>query len=187
MTNITGIDGTSAEDLTTAEVEGRRQIRILLDFLRARISGYERSYLVETAPMMGVRETRRILGEYVLSEDDVLNEAKFQDSVAQSSYGTDIHNPKDPGTFLRVVKSGGSHGIPYRCLIPRKTEAIITTGRCISATHEANSAIRVMATCMATGQAAGTAAALSLKKSVSPRELDVKLLQETERSQGVIL
>lgn len=187
MTSITRIDGTSVEDLTRAEIEARRQIPILLNFLRTNVPGYERVYLVETAPMMGIRETRRILGDYVLTEHDVLRETQFSDSIAQSSYGIDIHNPTGLGTYLKALEHGGSHGIPYRCLLPRKVDGLLTAGRCISATHEASAAIRVMATCMATGQAAGTAAALSVKSAVPPRDLDIQALQKKLVEQNAVV
>ncbi|HDN63082.1 MAG TPA: FAD-dependent oxidoreductase [Candidatus Bathyarchaeota archaeon] len=187
-TNIVDIDGTNAWDLSRAEVELRKQAFILVGFLRKYIPGFEESYLIDVAPQVGIRETRRIIGEYVLTAEDVIEGRKFDDVVAKGSNPVDLHSPEDPRKIIhKFVKGGGSYDIPYRCLIPKGIDNLLVAGRCISATHEGMASARTAVTCMATGQAAGTAAALSVKEGVTPRRLDVSKLQKTLREQGVIL
>ncbi len=135
---------------------------------------------------IGVRETRRILGEYVMTAEDILEARKFDDAIARGAYPIDIHSPTGEGTYIKSPPAGESYDIPYRCLVPKKIEDLLVAGRCISTTHEAQSAIRVIPIVVAIGQAAGTAAALSARLGTTPRELDVSLLQNTLREQGAI-
>jgi len=186
-TRIVKVDGTKAEDLTYAEIEGRRQMVELIKFLKEKISGFENAYLLTSAVQIGVRETRRIIGEYMLTEEDIVKAKKFKDIIARGSYPIDIHNPTGEGTTIKRLPPGESYDIPYRCLVPKKVNNLLIAGRCISSTHEAQAAIRVIPIVIAIGQAAGTAAALAAKLNVSPRELDVQLLQETLKKQGAIL
>ena len=186
MTRVLNIDATKAEDLTRAEIEARRQVSAGMSFLKGHVPGFESAYLIETGPVMGVRETRRIMGDYVLTKDDFLEEREFVDSVARNSYVIDIHNPVSTGVKLIRPKSGRSHGIPYRCLVPKEIENLLVAGRCISVTHEALGAIRVMGTCMAIGQAAGTAAALSVKGKTPVRDLGVSKLRRVLAEQNAI-
>jgi len=187
FTRVLDIDGTSAKDLTRAEIEARKQLVMGVEFLQKYVPGYESAYVVESGPLMGIRETRRIMGEYVLTKEDVLHEREFDDAIARSSYLVDIHNPSGPDVTLISLDHGGSHGIPYRCLVPRGIENLLVAGRCISATHEAHAAIRVMVTCMAVGQAAGTAAALSCTQKVPVRDVDVPKLRQTLIGQDCIV
>lgn len=136
---------------------------------------------------IGIRETRRIIGEYVLTRQDILDGTGFPDTVALSYWPIDKHLPDRPGTILGFPAPGVITKIPYGCLLPRNVDSLLIAGRCISATHEAFASIRVSATAMATGQAAGTAAALSALDGVSPRELPAEKLQSVLRSQGAIL
>ncbi len=191
-TRIIRVDGTKAEDLTYAEVEGRRQMMELVRFLRERVPGFENAYLLTSGVQVGVRETRRIIGEYVLTGDDIVKARKFMDVIARGSYWIDIHNPVGEGFEENPYSGkspppGESYDIPYRCLIPKGVENLLVAGRCISSTHEAQAAIRVIPIVVAIGQAAGTAAALSAKLGVTPRELDISLLQETLKRQGANL
>jgi len=158
------VDGLNVKDLTRVEVESRRQIVAAVKFFKKHIPGFEEAFIIDIAPQIGVRETRRIIGEYILTKEDEITGRDFDDNIAR-----------------------GIFGIPYRCLIPKKVEGLLVAGRCISTTHEAHGAIRNIPPCMITGQAAGTAAALSVKEKVSPRELDINLLKETLRKQGVRL
>ncbi len=191
-TRIIKVDGTKAEDLTYAEMEGRRQMIELIKFLKERVPGFENSYLLMSGAQIGVRETRRIIGEYIMTGDDIIEARKFDDAIARGSYWIDIHNPAGEG-FEDNPYSGKSpppgdyYEIPYRCLIPKKVDNLLIAGRCISSTHEAQAAIRVIPIVVAIGQAAGTAAALSAKLKVTPRELDVSKLQETLRNQGAFI
>lgn len=183
---IVGKDGTNVLDLTDAEVEGKRQVKMIVDFLRAKIPGFENCYLIALPTQIGLRETRRILGDYQLTGEDVLNGRRFDDGIARSAYPIDIHNPKDTGlTFMGAPDD--AYDIPYRCLLPQKVENLWVAGRCFSATHEGHSSARLTITCMSMGQAAGTAAAMALEQRCSPRDVDVTTLRERLRKQGSIV
>lgn len=155
------VDGLSPKDLTRVEVEGRRAVVRGLDYVRSRMPGLENAYLLDTSSQVGVRETRRIIGEYVLTKEDEVGGRRFEDAIANSLFD-----------------------IPYRCLIPRKVDNLLVGGRCISTTHEAQGPIRNIPPCMVTGQAAGVAAALAMKRGVKPRELDHKEVREALIGQG---
>jgi len=182
---IVGLDATNADDLTQAEIEGRRQVMLLIKFFRNRVPGFENCYLIATPTQVGVRETRRIIGEYVLTGEDVTQARRFADSIARSAYPIDIHDPKASGNVTLDVKL--DHDIPYRCLLARGVKNLIAAGRIISVTHEAFAAIRVTPPVMALGQAAGTAAALCVRHHVLPREVNVHELQQLLVAQGASL
>jgi len=186
-TRILKADGTKAEDLTYAETEGRRQMAQLIKFLKEKVPGFENAYLLMSGVQIGVRETRRIIGEYVLTEEDILKARKFEDEIARGSYPIDIHSPTGEGTIIKKPPPGEFYDIPYRCMVPKKVDNLLVAGRCISTTHEAQAAVRVIPIVVAIGQAAGTAAALAAKLRVSPREMDVPLLQKTLKEQGACL
>jgi hypothetical protein len=186
-TRITGALGIDVWDLTRAEIEGRRQIAQLTAFLRNYVPGFEQAYLSESGPQVCVRETRRVLGEYVLTGEDVLGAHKFFDVIAHGTYPIDIHNPKGKGTVLRKVAAGAAYDIPLRCLIPKKIENLLVAGRCISGTHEALASYRVMPICMATGHAAGVCAAIALKNKQAPRKVDAQEVQRELLRQGAHL
>ena len=187
QTRITGADGTSSEDLTRAEIEGRRQAWEFLSFLRRDVSGFEDAEILMSGPQVGIRESRRVIGDYVLTEEDVLGARKFADVISRGSYSIDIHSPTGAGTVIKRLQPGESYDIPYRCLVPLGIGNLLIAGRPISATHEAHSSLRIMPICIAIGQAAGTAAALATKEGISPRDLAVPLLQQVLRSQGANL
>jgi len=187
-TNVANVDSTDARNLTQAEMELRRQAMITVQFLKKYVPGFEAAHLIDVAPQLGVRETRRIIGEYVLTKDDVLEGRKFPDVIAKGSHPADIHSPDDPKKVIHLhVKDGGSYDIPYGCLVPKEVDNLLAAGRCASATHEAMGSARVVGTCMAMGQAAGTAAALCVADGVVPRRLDVGKLQKRLLEQGAIL
>lgn len=185
-TRLHDIDGTNPEDLTRAEVEGRRQVRALLAFMRARCPGLENVRLLEVAAQIGIRETRHIHGEYVLTQDDVLRGARFEDAIARCAYPIDIHDPAGPRFSLAAIESD-YYEIPYRCLIPKRVDNLLVAGRCFSATHEAAASARVIPPVYAMGQAAGTAAALSVKQGLTPRRLPGTRVREVLRAQGAIV
>ena len=187
QTRITGADGTSSEDLTRAEIEARRQAWEFLAFLRRDVPGFENAEILMSGPQIGIRESRRVIGDYVLTEDDVLVARKFADVIARGSYSIDIHSPTGAGTVIKRLRPGESYDIPYRCLVPLGIENLLIAGRPISATHEAHSSLRIMPICIAIGQAAGTSAALCVKSGSSPRDADVSVLQQALRSQGANL
>ncbi|MCX7919385.1 MAG: FAD-dependent oxidoreductase [bacterium] len=173
------VKGYDVTDLTYAQIEGRKKIRRLLAFMKKYFPGFENAYIVFTAPMVGVRESRRIKGEYLLTIDDIVNARKFPDPVARNNYPVDIHNPKGSGTkFHYQLQPNQYHEVPYRCLVPLKIDNLLVAGRCISATFEAQSSIRIQSNCYAFGEAAGIAAALCVKKRTTPRTLEYKYLKK---------
>lgn len=185
MTRVAGVDGTNAASLTEGEIVGRRQIDDIYEYLRDYVPGFEQSFFTKTAPFLGIRETRRIVGDYVMTQDDVLSCRHFEDSIAVASYPIDIHRPGDEGCTL--IWCGDCYDIPFRSLVPKKIDQLLVAGRSISTTHEAMGAIRVMATCMAMGEAAGRAAALSIRGNASPRDIDVGTLRKELREHGAYL
>ena len=187
MTRVTDIDPLDPDDLTRAEVEARLQCMQLLEFFRSRVPGFENSRIAATATQIGIRESRRIVGAYTLTRDDVLQARQFEDAVARSAYPIDIHNPSGSGTTTHRLAEGQSYEIPYRCLLPATVERMLVAGRCISTTHEALASTRLTPTVMTLGQAAGTAAALSHRRGTRLRDLDSRLLRETLVEDGVFL
>jgi hypothetical protein len=186
-TRITRVLGVDVWDLSYAEWCGRQQMRQIAAFLRKYVPGFERAYVAQSGVNVGVRETRRICGDYQLTVEDVLGARKFDDAIARGAYPVDIHNPDGKGTVLKHVPLGEAYDIPLRCLLPRGIENIIVAGRCISGTHEAHSSYRVMPIVMATGQAAGVCAALAAHAGASPRGVPVADVQRELLCQGASL
>lgn len=194
-THIGGCDGTSSEDLTRAEIEGRRQAIALIKFFRKYIPGFEEACLLQTATQIGVRETRRVIGEYVFNADDVRDARKFPDAVMRSAYPVDVHSGTGTGYKKKDEREerpgypppGDWYEVPYRCLIPLEIDNLLVAGRCLSASHEGQGAVRIMPNCMALGQAAGVAAALCVQQGTRPRKLDGTLLRKHLIEQGAIL
>jgi len=187
MTRVVDIDPLDPDDLTRAEVAARGQAMQLFHFFRDRVPGFENSRIAATATQIGIRESRRIVGVYTLTRDDVLEARRFDDAVARSAYPIDIHNPSGTGTATHRLRPGESYEIPYRCLVPAKVERLLVAGRCISTTHEALASTRLTPTVMTLGQAAGTAAALAEQAHVALRDLDTAKLRAALREDGVIL
>jgi len=185
MTRVNGVDGTDPASLSFGEAEGRRQITDIQKYLINYVPGFENAYFTKMAPFIGIRETRRIVGKYVMTAADVLNCGRFDDAIAVASYPLDLHHPQGGGCTLEWC--GDCYDIPYRSLIPEKIKNLIVAGRCISTTHEAMSAIRVMAPCMAMGEAAGRAAKLSVRLGISPDQLDTELLRKELAEKGAFL
>jgi hypothetical protein len=191
-THIAHIDATNPDDLSRAEVLGRKIAFRLAAFMRERVPGFEHCYLLRTSPHVGVRETRRVLGDYYLTYDDVISGRRFDDVVVLGGFFVDIHNYEgtSPGYEPEggvYIKDQGSYDIPFRCFLPRGIERLLVVGRCLSASHEAHASARVMGTCMGMGHAAGTAAAMAVQNGVTPRSLDIQTLQRTLLSQGAYL
>lgn len=187
-TRLHFFDGTNVEDLTKAEIEGREQIKALMKFFRKWLPGFENAELLDTAATMGVRETRRVVGEYMLTLDDLATGREFEDVVALCGYPVDIHSPTDDGGGADgELPSANVYQIPYRSLVVRDLDNVLVAGRCVSATHEALGAIRVMPPSFAMGQAAGTAAALAIEWGCTPRDVPVPQLQEILVRQGQYL
>ncbi len=187
-TRVMFVDGTNVDDLTSAEVKARNQAWILLNFCKKYIPGFERAFMMATGTQTEPRETRRVIGDYVVTEDDILDGRKFDDVVAKGATNLDIHSPLPEGGEDHLdVKDGGTFDIPYRALLPKGFEGILVVGRCMSGTALANTSLRYVTVCMSTGQAAGTAAALAAKAHVRLRDLDITSLQATLRRQGQVL
>ncbi|OVZ58842.1 FAD-dependent oxidoreductase [Pigmentiphaga sp. NML080357] len=186
-TRVTRVLGTDVWDWSCAEWESRRQLEQLVRFLRKYVPGFERSYAVQSGVHTGVRETRRILGDYQLTAEDLLSARKFPDAVARGSYPVDIHNPTGKGTVLRRIPADDAYDIPLRALVPRDIERVMVAGRCISGTHEAHSSYRVMPIAMATGQAAGVCAALAAQGGMVPRKVLADEVQRELVRQGANL
>ena len=182
------IDSTKVPDIYKAEIELRNQIPILMDFFHKYLPGYENCQLISSGDTVGIRESRRVMGEYKLTELDLLEGKKFDDVIVHKArFFVDIHNPAGAGQAEAKIKSSEPYDIPYRSLVPLKIDGLITAGRCISGTHKAHASYRVMTICMAMGQAAGTAAAICAAEGTLPRNLDVKKLQDSLKAQGVDL
>ncbi len=186
MTRIPGVDATDPEQLTAAEVEGRRQVREYHRFLRGRVPGFERSVIVATSPAIGVRESRRVHGDYRLTREDVLSGRRFEDEIGLCGAPIEDHGAGGD-TAWQYVGEGGVYGIPYRSLLPLGVEGLLVVGRCFSATHDAHASARSMATCMAMGQAAGTAAVAAAAGGIVPRAVPADLLRERLARDGALL
>ncbi|MEW5800716.1 MAG: FAD-dependent oxidoreductase [bacterium] len=186
-TRVLGVLGTNVWDLSLAECEGRRQMGRIAAFLRRYVPGFENAYIAQSGSHIGVRETRRIIGDYQLTPEDILKARKFNDVIARGSYPMDIHNPKGSGTTLRHVAPGEAYDIPLRSLLAKGAENLLLAGRCISGTHEAHSSYRVMPIAIATGQAAGVCAALAARTGRSTREVPILDIQDVLIMQGADL
>jgi FAD dependent oxidoreductase len=187
MTRVVDIDPLDPGDLTRAEVEARLQAMQLMTFFRERVPGFENARIAATGAQVGIRESRRIVGRYTLTRDDVLEARRFDDAVARSAYPIDIHNPSGSGTTTHRLKPGESYEIPYRCMIPINREQLLVAGRCISTTHEALASTRLTPTVMTLGQAAGTAAAMARRLRVRVGDVDAAELRAELVEDGVDL
>ena len=182
------INPLNTEDLVKAEIVLRKQIDEITDFLRKYVAGYENCNVKFSADTMGVRETRRVMGGYVLSVEDLREGRRFEDVVVhKANFTVDIHNPDGGGQAEGLAEVVKPYDIPYRCLVPQNVDNLLVTGRCISATHEAMASFRIMTVCMALGEASGIAAAIAAEQGVTPRQLDVKLVQEALTAKGADL
>jgi len=196
LTRVHGINGTDPWEVSEAEAETQLQTYEAIHFLRKYVPGFERSHLINLPHQLGVRESRHIVGEHVLSREDVLAGRDFDDQVGRGAYPLDIH---DTGVGAKVlgakVEGGGitlkylqrSYGIPMRCVIPNGLDNVTVAGRCISADHEAAGSVRGQAVCMVSGHAAGTIAAIGAKSKTAARELPFREVQEVLLQQGAVL
>ena len=186
-TRVVKLNPVSADEVTAAEIEAREQVAEMLLFLRWHVPGCEQAVLLSTAMEIGKRESRMIDGEYVLTQEDLLAFTHFADGIAACNYDIDIHNPEGSGTSHHFFPKGKYYTIPYRCLIPKGAENLLTAGRCISVTHEAQASCRIMPTVTTLGQAAGTAAALALEDGCGVRNVDVDRLRRVLADDGAFL
>ncbi len=174
-----GIDGTDVYSLSKGIIDGRKENFELLEIAKKYFPGFKNAKVRAIAPIIGIRETNRIFGEYTLSVDDLVNATDFSDSIALSGYGWDLPNPKKPSDqpFHKVARGSQITQIPYRCLLPKGLNNLITVGRCISVEREVLGPIRVMGPCIAMGEAAGIATALALKEDTTYGEVDTCALR----------
>ncbi|MGA0570935.1 FAD-dependent oxidoreductase [Variovorax sp. VNK109] len=181
------MDGTDARELSDAEVLGRKQIASVAGFLKE-VPGFEQSYIVDIAPQVGIRETRRIRGLYELTEPDVLECASFDDTIGVNGWPLELHLKGDVEfRWPKIPQSRGFNHLPYRMTVPLGLDNVWVAGRCASMTHEAQSAARVTGACFVMGQAAGTAAALALLKQTTAADVDVGALQTRLKAEGAYL
>ena len=196
-TRVYGVDGTNAWDLTKAELQARRQMRQLVPFIRNYIPGCRNAYVIDASSSIGVRETRRIRGSHVLTEEDIAAHKTYEDTVAKiwrfHAAGADWHSPDggegspDNPTYRTAVTPLNWYEIPYRVFVPNGVDGVLVAGRTLSQTQEADMWTRGMFVCLNTGQIAGTAAALAAAAGLTPRELPVSQLQANLFGQGLDL
>jgi FAD dependent oxidoreductase len=181
------INGLDPDDLTSGEIDGRRQAIQAFEFLRT-VPGFEKSYIVDLPPQLGIRETRRVVGDYMLSGEDVLGCAAFEDSIGVNGWPMEVHVAGDViFKFPPIPESRGFNELPYRMLLPQGVDNLLVAGRCASMTHDGQSAARVSGACFAMGEAAGSAAALALSGNTNPRDIAVEKLQQALRQQGAFI
>lgn len=186
-TRVHGIDATQAEDVTRAEVDGLKQVMQLMNFMKNYMKGFEDAYLVDIGSYIGVRETRRIVGEYMLTREDILHARKFPDAIAAGSARRDIHDVEGAWSELIAPPEGDYYQIPYRCGLVKTLKNVLAVGRCISATHDAQGATRLVPTTIAVAQGCGTASAMAIKENKALKDIDIPALQETLLRQGAFI
>ncbi len=176
-TRIVKLNPTDLFDVTKAELEAREQVFEMLELLRT-FDCCKNAKVVSSACEIGVRESRMIDGEYLLTGNDLLNLCRFEDSIALGNYDIDIHNPEGSGTSHHYFKQGEFYELPYRMLIPKDSENLLVAGRCVSCDHEAQASIRIMPIVCTLGQAAGTAIAVAKEDNCGVKEIDIEKLQK---------
>lgn len=186
-TRVIKHDPTDPKDVTKAELLAREQVFEIHNFLKENIPGFEDSYVLSTALQIGIRESRMVDGEYILTQEDLKSLARFEDAIAVANYDIDIHNPVGTGTSHYYFGDGEWYQIPYRCLLPKGCSNLLVAGRCISSTHEAQASYRIMPFCAELGQAAGAAISVAVKNNTTLRDVDIKELQSILRSEGFVL
>ena len=177
----------SPEEFTEAEILARKQVFEIYEFMKKHAQGLENSFLMMTAGEIGVRESRMIVGDVVLTEEDCRAFRKFEDSIAACCYEIDIHNPEGTGTTLYYFPEGKYYTIPYRSLIPKNADNLLVAGRCISSDHGAQSSYRTMPTVCSIGEAAGTAIGIAVKDNVTVRNVNVQKLQASLKNNNTFI
>jgi glycine/D-amino acid oxidase-like deaminating enzyme len=185
MSRISGVDALDDDDLTRAAMTGRQQVKSIVGFLRERVPGFEHSVLAGIAERVGVRETRRIQGQYTLTQEDIINNVCFPDAIALGAGPMDLHEAD--GTSIAMWVPQAPFEIPLRCLLPLTIDGLVVTGRAISATREANSGSRHMGTAMCLGEAAGMYAALSARGEAQLARPPYERLRQMLRAQGALI
>lgn len=186
-TRILDCDPNDPYSISLAEIEGRKQCQELENFMKSDLPGFENIHVVSTGPSIGVRGSRQIEGYYQLTAQDILETKKFDDTIAHSAYPIDVHSPDGEGTIHGKLKDGEYYSIPYRVVITPYVRNLLVCGRCVSASFEAQAAIRTTPTVGAIGHAVGIAAALSIKNDQYPNELNVSDIQNELIKQNAYL
>ena len=187
-TQVNGVDSTKVETLYAAELELRQQMEVLADFFRRELPGYGCCKIVGSASTTGIRESRRIVGDYHITGEECVSGTRFPDVIVhKADFLVDIHNPAGSGQAEQKIQYCIPYDLPYGCFVPQKVEGLYVAGRCISGNHRAHASYRVMSICMAMGQAVGIAAALCAREDCTPRQLDVKELQKALTDLGIDL
>jgi ribulose 1,5-bisphosphate synthetase/thiazole synthase len=186
MTRVAHVNALDIDALTAAEIEGRRQAERYAQFLVDFVPGYQQAVLNQLSHQIGVRETRRIIGTYQLTRDDVINARDAHDSIARCGAPIEDHHGGSDTTW-HYLADGATYAIPFRCLIPQEITSVLVVGRCLSATHDAHASVRSMGQCMAMGQAAGVAAAIAYDQHVAPHQVDVVVLRNVLTRLGGIV
>lgn len=186
-TRVVKLNPVDPFDKTKAEIIARQQVVEIYEFMKKNADGLEDSFLMMTGAEIGIRESRMIVGDYVLTEQDCKECTVFPDAIAACNYDMDIHNPEGTGTSHYFFRDGTFYTIPYRALIPKNAENLLVAGRCISSDHTAQASYRIMPTVCTLGEAAGTAAAIAAKHKVTVREVDITELQATLKNNGAFI
>ena len=174
------------EEVTEAEFIGRKQVYEMYDFLQKNVEGFENSELIAIADEVGIRESRRIVGLYQLTEEDILQTKKFEDSIARGTYDIDIHNPSGGGTTIKHIPDHDYYTIPYRSMLPVNSKNLLVVGRNICTTHIAHSSVRVMPITSCIGEAAGIAAAIAVESNCDCKNINIKYLQQKLKSYNAL-
>ncbi len=186
-TRIVKHDPTNPIELSRAEMEARSQAIESFNFLKTNCEAFKDAILVSVASEIGVRESRKLVGVHVLTEEELFDRYPFEDSIALGNYDVDIHSPDGTGTRIRKFDRDKYYKIPYRSLLPKEYDNLLVAGRCISATHEAQSSVRIMPICVSMGEAAGVAIAVAKKSGKTTHTLDISALQNRLRELGAAI
>lgn len=181
------VNGIDAAEFSYGEVEGRRQCWDVFSFIKEVTPGFDAAYIVEIAPQIGIRETRRISGEYQLSQADILECRNFDDAIGVNGWPVEAHVAGDVNFLFAERGTRGFNQIPYRIIVPKTVDNLFVAGRCASMTHEGQSSARVTGSCFIMGQAAGEAADIALADNVAPRAIDINKLQTRLEANGAYL
>ncbi len=186
-TRVVRRNPTNPFDVTEAELEAREQVFEMLRFLKSNIEGFENARILSTALQIGIRESRKVVGDYTLTVEDLKSLARFEDGIAVANYDIDIHSPTGGGTEHYYFGRGEWYEIPYRCLTPRGVDNLLVAGRCISSTHEAQASFRIMPFCSELGQAAGVAVAVAAETGANTRGVDIARVRDILRGEGYVI
>lgn len=186
-TRVIRHDPTDPAALSRAEMIARRQVWEMVKFLREESEAFSHCTLLSLANRVGVRESRKLKGVHILTAEELERGVYFPDTVALGNYGVDIHNPTGTGTTVHYLSDEAYYSIPYRSLLPKEYDNLLVAGRCLSATHEAQSAVRIMPTCVCMGQAAGIAAAVAAETGTALSGVDTDVVRRRLTERGAVL